>query len=727
MANPLPLPGLPPNNGARHTTFASFYGDGTLDPYSGDYARVMERLDPEVNQAVTPLILFEQAVGAGPIPQAYLCCALQQNQVRIYCIHLPSRYIGSMDGQVTPWDGSSFAALGEITHGVVTTVGFPNTSFSTVLNVRAKTSDYILNNLATIGNKGFRAILQDEPEAEMVSTRRIMYLPARYAALFLNPSGYTLRQAWELLLPALVTHNDLAACASLIKWLRVVSMGTVVQNNANDIGPSTATIDLQSPLADEQLINHRQRILKQVLPALYQPAQTLELAITQMAAAVTQNTNDSRMAREEKQARLNEPKLPSDRFNRTLNILLNYLDTPEEANLPPLWHQWSNCTKKQEFLILNDLLHSYSRGPEAFSTCTPVVNLRLVQDLLNFSFVSETVDDLKIGLQPFIIADGSAEHRQANLELARTYGMLNSGEQSLMLADLEALKSKEVQSIPLTYFELERNLGMFGNLLGTVLGPTHQLTIAYRAFWTLLAQGYRLELQQIIDNKGYIKPAHVLRSIQLICYNWFNQKRHRLTPTLPDFAVMLQNITLNTYMLPHLPPTLYKLAYPRPTTSLVPNLLALSDASHSSSSGNTSGSSNASTISNLTSPSGSEGTQPTHNQNQRRGSYIANLPPDTALQSVIPPGIKIKDLMGADRSTPPPLLDNGSQVCLSFLTRQGCWSTCRRANSHAVQLNPNERQRVVTYLRAQLQQMNKPRNPPTPAANPAATSATTPP
>jgi hypothetical protein len=142
---------------------------------------------------------------------------------------------------------------------------------------------------------------------------------------------------------------------------------------------------------------------------------------------------------------------------------------------------------------------------------------------------------------------------------------------------------------------------MFGNLLGTVLGSTHQLTIAYRAFWTLLAQGYQLELQQIIDNKGYIKPAHVLRSIQLICYNWFNQKRHRLTPTSPDFAIMLQTITLNTYILPHLPPTLYKLAYPRPNTSLVPNLLTLTDASHSSSSGNTSGSSNASTISNLTS------------------------------------------------------------------------------------------------------------------------------
>jgi hypothetical protein len=141
-----------------------------------------------------------------------------------------------------------------------------------------------------------------------------------------------------------------------------------------------------------------------------------------------------------------------------------------------------------------------------------VVTLRLVQDLQNFIFVGETVDDIKMGLQPFVIADGSAEHLQANLELSRTYGLLAAGEQALMLADLEALKAKEVQSVPLTYFKLERNLGMFGNLLGTVLGTTHTLTTAYRAFWTLLSQGFRTELQQIVDHKGYIKPAHILRS-----------------------------------------------------------------------------------------------------------------------------------------------------------------------------------------------------------------------
>ncbi len=163
-----------------------------------------------------------------------------------------------MDGQTSPWDGNSYAFLGEITQGVVTTVNFPNNSFNPVMNIRSKSSDYIVTHLDLIGNKGLPAVLADEPDAELVSTRRVMYLPARYVPLFLNPAGYTLRQSWDLLYPAIVTNNDLVVCSSLLKWLRVITMGTIVPNNPNDIGPTTAVVDLVPPLADQDLINHRQ-------------------------------------------------------------------------------------------------------------------------------------------------------------------------------------------------------------------------------------------------------------------------------------------------------------------------------------------------------------------------------------------------------------------------------------------------------------------------------------
>jgi hypothetical protein len=139
----------------------------------------------------------------------------------------------------------------------------------------------------------------------------------------------------------------------------------------------------------------------------------------------------------------------------------------------------------------------------------------------------------------------SAEHHQANLEVSCLYGLQNFGEHSLMLSHLVALKVKGVASITLNYFELECNLGMFHTLLGTMLGNHHALTTAYRAFWVLLLQGFHIKLQKIINTKCYVNPAHILQSIQLVCFTWFTQKRHHI-----NFTHILFTITLSTMFCP---------------------------------------------------------------------------------------------------------------------------------------------------------------------------------
>jgi len=480
-------------------------------------------------------------------------------------------------------------------------------------------------------------------------------------------------------------------------------MGTaVVAYNVQALHPTSLCITLTVPLADHHLMNHRMTMLKQALPYLNQPTETLELAITQMAAAVTHNTNEQRLARDERDAKEKAPKLPSDKFNRTIVILLEFLQITDEANLPLVWHDRANCMKQQELQILTERLYAFTCSTEAFSTCAPVVSPKLIQDLLNFVFVSDSPDDTKTGLQPFIVADGSAEHRQANLELSRMYSFLASGENTLMLADLELLKSKEVASVPLTYFELERNLSMFGNLLGVVLGCNHALTQAYRCFWLLLSQGFRNEVQQIIDVKAYVKPAHILCSVQLICYGWFIQRHNRLTPVSPDFATIVHTLTLNTYKLPHLPAHLYRLAYPK--TPAFPIIDMPSLAGTSSSGSNSGGSSNASMVSGLISVGGASqgtggGTTPA---NRTQGTFQVNLNPDPTLHCLIGPGVKLKELIGSD---PPPTLDNGEQICLSYYCTPGCWSNCGHLVSHAKTFNAGERSCLETYLTTQMQKL----------------------
>jgi hypothetical protein len=382
-----------------------------------------------------------------------------------------------------------------------------------------------------------------------------------------------------------------------------------------------------------------------------------------MAVAVTQQTNETRVSREQKAADANAPKLPSDKFTITVNILQDYLEVPDERNLPDLWHHWANCSKRQELLVLSDLLAAYARGPDAFSVSTPVPTSKLVQDLLAFAFVGDSPDDTKTGIHPFIIAEGSAEHRQANLEVARLYGLLHSGDHSIMLSDLEQLKHKEVHSLPMNYFELERNIGMFGNFIGTVLGTRHALTQAYRTFWNLLSQGYRSEFQQIIDVKLYIKPAHILRSIQLVCYNWFAQRRARLLPQPPKFTFIIYNVMLNTYILPNLPPQIYKLAYPRPAAKVY------TPATVSTASSTVGGQSVVSAVTLPTLISTPTTTAESTTTNKCKGTFQANLHPNKDLQQYLQFGTTIKELIGNES---PPTLDDGSPICLSYYLRNGC-------------------------------------------------------
>jgi hypothetical protein len=378
-----------------------------------------------------------------------------------------------------------------------------------------------------------------------------------------------------------------------------------------------------------------------------------------------------------------------------LPILQEYLEVPDERNLPPLWHQWSNCTKRQELMVLTELLSAYARGPESFVVTAPIPSTKVVQDLLAFAFVGDTPDDIKTGIQPFMIAEGTAEHRQANMEVARLYGLINSGEQSLLLSDLEQLKNKEVKSLPMNYFELERNLGMFGNFLGTVLGSAHALTTTYRTFWNLLFQGYRSKFQQVIDVKLYIKPAHILRSVQLVCYNWFAQRRARLVPQPPEFTPIIYNIVLNTYVLPNLPQPVYRLAYP--WQGIVQGVLGTYTPSTASLSGSGTASVSSS-VSGLTNPTQISISMGVQSHDKRKGSFQANLTPDRALQQLIPYGTTIKDLMGTD---PPPTPNDSSPICLSYYIRNGCWSTCKRAHTHNRILSPVEKAKLESYVQHQ--------------------------
>jgi hypothetical protein len=246
-----------------------------------------------------------------------------------------------------------------------------------------------------------------------------------------------------------------------------------------------------------------------------------------------------------------------------LPILLEYLLIANEQDLPDLWYKWANSNKQQEFYVLKDSLAAFARSNEAFCTTSPIVTAKLVQDLLSFNFVGDSADDISTGLHPFLITDGNAEQRHGNLEVARLYGLLTSGDVNCSLSDLDALKARETRSILILYWELEQTLGMFGNSLSVTMGRQHPLTSAFHNMWQLLKSGMHNDLHAAIEYKAYVMPTHVLRSVQLECHAWFSHRRARLTPPQPELVSIIQQILRQVYILPHLPPSLYQLAYPK--------------------------------------------------------------------------------------------------------------------------------------------------------------------
>jgi hypothetical protein len=119
-----------------------------------------------------------------------------------------------------------------------------------------------------------------------------------------------------------------------------------------------------------------------------------------------------------------------------------------------------------------------------------------------------------------------------------------------------------------------------------------------------------------------------------------------MPPTL-DFKAIPTQIIMQVYVLTHLPPSLYALAYPKRHTPLVdgsiPGLIASGSASGFSSGSDPANShGTASTVSVLTTP------PPTKPPPSGRGAYMANLTPVTSLQLWIALTSKLKTKLAPD-------------------------------------------------------------------------------
>ncbi len=172
-----------------------------------------------------------------------------------------------------------------------------------------------------------------------------------------------------------------------------------------------------------------------------------------------------------------------------MDSLQSYLNAIEDDQLPEFWFQLAAASKKQEFSIIREFFDAHARGPSAFILIAPIPTPKLLMDLTGIMFLADHPDYLKTGIQPFAVLDGSEECWAASLEIARSFNLLYEWDFSVAFADLERfMLPKDLRSYPITFFDLECNLGIFDYFLSVILGDLHPLTLHYRQFWEVFSK-----------------------------------------------------------------------------------------------------------------------------------------------------------------------------------------------------------------------------------------------
>ena len=213
-----------------------------------------------------------------------------------------------LDGNPTPWDNHIFAYKGDMMYSMISLMESLQDPFQITMGNRVYSVKAIQGQLNQQGPLQLIMPVGNVKEnMDLLVTCQVMYLPAKYVGLFLDSQGYTPRDTWNCLIPALEQDQNMVNCQVLVNWLRLMITVTVagVDEGKEPIiqVPVTTALKLIAPAVDDDLLQQQQPIFDCDLPGHNNLQQVgLEGSIIQLATAVAGNTRDNkeaRLAREE--------------------------------------------------------------------------------------------------------------------------------------------------------------------------------------------------------------------------------------------------------------------------------------------------------------------------------------------------------------------------------------------------------------------------------------------
>jgi hypothetical protein len=677
--------------GAPISTFLEYYSDASQDEFNRQYGAVMNVFE-SVPGGPTPAQIRELAVNdprESSLGFATLVVPAHApaSAGMIYAIHTVSKFTTRLGQPATQWDDRIFGSIGDVVaHQIPITVEIPATSFARHNNGNLYRVGHPILMAAMFGADPNLELLGEfhnfDAGTELVQSRNMVPIPHRYMRFFIA-GPLTPRQAWELISADVATHNDEAACAPLLTFLRMAC----TLNAAGDTASPLAFRDLVVPLADTTLVQQRSALIAHKLPGLN--SAPILAAGQQVAHSLGELVAEQRAARQDQADRqaANSIKTIEEYFGASTHTLLRICQVANTGLLPPVYQTMADYGRKKERITMQRAIDD-AMSQMGLSQLHFVVTADLANKLSSLMWKAHP-EDLGQGIHPFCVGETSPDVIAALQELARKYDLITSDGASPSLTDARELVGGGKAAIPRNLITLDAQNQLFLVLLRVFLGAGHAVTTAWEVH-TIATQQQLLNLQFYsprTPRHQLLLPALIQRWCQLRFSYWLELQWNSMNDVAPpSWSELWMHVTLKTDWESPLPER-----YLTPLAAIVPS---------SASSGG------ASQISGLTGTTGSTSSAPAPapapaSQSFSEGvvakcvPYLEVYAPFRATGKRVREVIKSAALAGHAL----PANDRNVNMCISYHVKGVCNTNCGRNSDHSPH-NSAETNRLVVWCQA---------------------------
>jgi hypothetical protein len=561
---------VPPAAAAQApTTFSGVFGS-MGDIYGGTYAPLLAEYGPD--NPYTAEEVMQRTLTQLPSDQVPAIFVYQDTSAKIRVVHHVHKVEPTIGQPITPLTGTILGFTGEVFGHSAQLIQLPQATFF------ATTGDIVVPTMATVTalliaseNGMLGPYNPGDPDTEVINTRRAIPIPYAYVPLFTFRT-LTAREAWQQVGGQILQDGREQDCRVLLNFLRaavVVLRGNIRNQPTNP--PATTQREPLLPPLDGPLLQHTDRKLRAVLPALFVQQQANEIPAAQTAAIIGQTVAEGFEALRADRALEREAntaaKSFSEQFPANGTAMRRLCQAQNDDDLLPEFWRFYAMVKGKKGPALSALVNFVQlRSREPTSTqVLPIISTLLFTNIASFELGATNVDIITQGVSPFLMCPIGSEKVEATLALSQQFQRLHEGT-TLTLENLAAVVPSNDYTIPDTVHTLVDFIGAYSVLWDVLVGEHHPLATALQNhynFWNTNVRSINTALPDKLLRTVVITGT--LRSIQLTVMRYVNDMMYNTYNEVPppefnDIVKAVQGRLFQT--LPSLPAQYVKLALP---------------------------------------------------------------------------------------------------------------------------------------------------------------------